>query len=184
MKKYCSLLFLFALTTTAFAQSDKSDRDDRKQEIRDNTQERKAIAKEKVDYNLFRRQMLALPEYIDERKKIPALQKASKMSVKIVAYVDTVDNLGDDAKNTPLTGYISEVVGYNTTNMFEVSYDRALKKIVAVKATGETSDIDAPDDAAKTTPGKKATTKKAKDEDEDDDADDDKPAKKRPKDDE
>ena len=178
MKKHIAILFLLAFTITAHAQDDKTER---KQDLRDNAAEKKLVSKQKVDYNLFRRQMLTLKEYGEERKKIPALQKASKMTVKIVAYVDSLDDAGDDAKT--LIGYISENVGDNSTNIYEITYDRALKKITTIKPTGETSDIEQEDNAdiKKTTP-KKATTKKPKGDDDDDDADENPPAKKKSKD--
>ena len=176
MKKLPAILLLISFTITSHAQDDKTDR---KQELRDNAAEKKIASKQKVDYNLFRRQMLTLKEYGDERKKIPALQKATKMTVKIVAYVDSLDDAGDDAKT--LVGYISENIGDNSTNIFEITYDRALKKIITIKPTGETPDIEQDDaDVKKATP-KKATTKKAKGDD-DDDADENPPAKKKLKD--
>ena len=173
MKNKISLLIFLTFSITSLAQTDK---DDRKQEIRDNTQERQTAAKEKVDYNLFHRQMLGLKEYTDERKKIPALQKASKMSVKIVAYIDSVDDLGDGAASKILTGYISENVGDNSVNVYEVTYDRAAKKIIAVKPTGETSDIEQEDNTGNKGE-KKTTAKKSKGDDDDDDDDADKPTK-------
>ncbi len=174
MKKHIFILFLLAFALTSHAQDDKTDR---KQELRDNAAEKKTASKLKVDYNLFRRQMLALPEYGDERKKIPALQKASKMAVKIVAYVDSIDDAGDDVKT--LMGYIIENVGDNSTNIYEITYDRATKKITTVKPTGETSDIEQDDADTKKTSPKKTTAKKTKGDD-----DEDQPAKKKSKDEE
>jgi len=175
MKKQLTIIFLLAFAITSHAQDDKTER---KQEIRDNAAEKKVVSKLKVDYNLFRRQILTLPEYGEERKKIPALQKASKMTVKIVAYVDSVDDAGDDLKT--LIGYISENVGDNATNIYEITYDRALKKITTVKPTGETSDIEQEDngDVKKAAP-KKAATKKTKGDDDDEDGEDDQPAKRK-----
>jgi len=163
-------IILLAISFTSHAQADKTEikeqKADRKQDIRENAAEHKALSKLKVDYNLFRRQMLALKEYGDERKKIPDLQKASKMTVKIVAYVDSVD--ADDSAKT-LLGYIAENVGDNSTNIFEITYDRAQKKITAVKPTGETSDIEQDENGDTRTPGaKKAPGKKSKGDDDDD----------------
>ena len=125
MKNKIVLLLLLSFNITSYAQTDK---DDRKQDIRDNAQERKTITKEKVDYNLFHRQIIALKEYADERKKIPALQKASKMPVKIVSTIDSVDDVLDNDKNKTLTGYITENVGDNSVNVYEITYDRSLTK--------------------------------------------------------
>jgi hypothetical protein len=178
MKKHLVVLLLLTCSIIARAQDDKTER---KQELRENAAEKKVASKQKVDYNLFRRQMLALKEYADERKKIPALQKASKMTVKIVAYVDSLDDAGDDAKT--LMGYISENIGDNTTNIYEITYDRALKKITTIKPTGETPDIEQDDADAKKPATKKTTAKKAKgDDDDDDDAEEPQPAKKKTKD--
>ncbi len=178
MKKHLTILFLLTLTITSHAQDDKADH---KQELRDNAAEKKIASKQKVDYNLFRRQILTLPEYADERKKVPALQKASKMTVKIVAYVDSLNDAGDDAKT--LIGYISENIGDNTTNIYELTYDRSLKKIITVKPTGETPDIEQDDSDVKKPTPKKTTAKKTKGDDDDEDTDEDKPTKKKAKDD-
>ncbi len=185
MKNIIITLLLLTITFTSHAQVDKSDakeaKTDRKQDIRENAAEHKQLSKQKVDYNLFRRQMLALKEYGDERKKIPALQKASKMTVKIVVYVDSLDGSDDNSKT--LTGYIAENVGDNSTNIYEITYDRAQKKITAVKPTGETSDIEQDENAdAKKPAAKKPGAKKAKGDDDDDDGDDEPASSKKKKD--
>jgi hypothetical protein len=176
MKKYIPVLFLLLLSLASYAQTDK---DERKQDIRDNANVRKINTKEKVDYNLFHRQLIALKEYSDEKKKIPALQKASKMMVKITTSIDSLDDPEDDAKNKTLTGYITENVGDNSVNVYEVTYDRASKKIISVKTTGETSDVEQEDATDKKNNSKKASAKKTKDDDDDDNANDDKPSKKK-----
>ena len=178
MKNKIIILLLLSFNISSYAQTDK---DDRKQDIRDNAQERKTITKEKVDYNLFHRQIIALKEYADERKKIPALQKASKMPVKIVSTIDSVDDVADNEKNKTLTGYITENVGDNSVNVYEITYDRSLKKIVSVKATGETSDAEQ-EESDKNTGVKKTSAKKKKGDDDDDDVDEDAPSKKKAKD--
>jgi len=178
MKHKITLLLFVFISVTSYAQTDK---EERKQDIRENAQERKTITKEKVDYNLFHRQLIALKEYADERKKIPALQKASKMTVKITTSIDSLDEQTDDSKYKTITGYITENVGDNSVNVYEVTYDRTQKKIVSVKATGETSDVDQEDAADKKTTTKKASAKK-KGDDDDDDADDDAAPKKKTKD--
>jgi len=169
-------LLLF-ISISSYAQTDK---EERKQDIRDNADERKRITKEKVDYNLFHRQLIALKEYADEREKIPALQKASKMPVKIVTSIDSLDEQADDSKIKTITGYITENVGDNSVNVYEVTYDRTLKKIVSVKATGETSDIEQEDATDNKTGAKKAGAKKNGDDD--DDPDEDAAPKKKTKD--
>ncbi len=183
MKNIITILFLLASgIITSYAQVDKTDakeqKTDRKQEIKENAAEHKSLSKLKVDYNLFRRQMIATKEYADERKKIPAIQKASKMIVKIVAYVDSVD--ADDSTKS-LTGFIAENVGDNSTNIFELTYDRGTKKIVTIKPTGETSDIEQDEDVKKPA-AKKTTVKKSKDDEDEDDPEEEKTNKKKAKD--
>ena len=164
--KLILFLFLFA-ATNCLAQSDK---EERKQDILDNADEKKTITKEKVDYNLFHRQMIALKEYAEERKKIPTLQKVSKMPVKILTSIDSIDETSDESKVKTITGYITENVGDNSVNVYEVIYDRTQKKIVSVKATGESSDLEQEDAGDNKTGVKKANAKKKNtDDDEDDD---------------
>lgn len=168
-KTYLLTLLLLALQFTIMAQTGKKepmDKEDRKEAI----DERKAKNKDKVDNNLFRRQMLSLKEYADERKKIPELQKTNKGVVKVVAYVDTLD--GDDGKNKSLIGYICEIVGDNATNVYEATYDRAQKKIINVRMTQEGAELEKEAAAAK------GASKKAVKKTDDDDADEPKAAKK------
>ena len=73
------------------------------------------------------------------------------------------------------------LVGDNSVNVYEITYDRSLKKIVSVKATGETSDIEQ-DESDKKTGVKKTNAKKKKGDDDDDDTDEDAPFKKKTKD--
>jgi hypothetical protein len=102
------------------------------------------------------------------------------MPVKILTSIDSLDDQADDSKNKTITGYITENVGDNSVNVYEVTYDRSSKKIVSVKATGETSDIEQEDATDKKTPAKKTSAKK-KGDDDDDDADDDATPKKKTK---
>ena len=176
MKRYISLLLLISLLTTsvASAQANKEEREEKKEEIR-------SRIKDKTDYTIFHRQMLSLKEYSEERRKIPSLQKANKTIVKVIAIVDSAD---DDSKIKNLTGYIVQNIGDNTTNVYEVTFDRGQKKIIAVKHTTEAVEADRSEKEEQTQEPKtkKAIHKKAKDED--DAEDDDKPAKTKDKDDE
>jgi len=178
MKQKISLLLIICsiVTTFSFAQKEKMSREDKQ----DKNQARDARVTKKNDYALFHKQMLGLKEYADERKKIPALQKANKGPIKVVAVIDSNDN--DEEGSKTLMGYIRQDVGDNNTNMYECIYDRAAKKIISVKRTPEAADADkeAADDkedmATEKKPGaKKVTPKKSKDDDDDDP--DDKPAK-------
>ena len=175
MKNKVTLLFLLSLTLciTSFAQKEKMDQEDKD----DKREARSTRIKDKTDYSLFHRQMLSLKEYSDERRKIPNLQKANKMPVKVTAVVDTTNDVGDDAAGKTLIGYITQDIGDNSSNIYEVTFDRTQKKIVNVKFTGDISDAEKEEKAApaKTSPAK-TVHKKTKDDD--DDPDDDKPSKK------
>lgn len=158
-----------------------------REEKQDKNNDRMARINKKNDYALFRRQVLALKEYADERKKIATLQKNNAgMPVKVIASVDSNEN-DDDAKT--LVGYIQQIVGDNVTNMYEISYDRAQKKIVTVKRTPEAIEADnemkeeREERAAEKKPAaqKAAPKKKGKDEEDEDDPDEEKPSKTRHK---
>lgn len=176
--KIAILLALCMVSFTAlYAQSGKEEQAEKREE-------NKAKAKDRSDYNLFHRQMLALKEFSEERRKIPALQKANKgIIIKIAAVVDTSD---DEARSKTLTGFIVQHIGDNSVNVYEVTYDRAVKKIITVKHTLESSEADKADKEDKAIetkhPAKKTIHKKNKDDDEDADDEDDKPAKGKDKD--
>jgi hypothetical protein len=122
------------------------------------TPEQRAKAKAKADYGVFRRNIVSLKEFNEERKKIPALQKENKMSVKVIATIDSVE--ADDDKATTLTGYITQVIGDNTTNAYEITFDRTTRKITKVKRTEEAVDVQAAAKPAAKKPAG-ATTKPA-----------------------
>ena len=170
MKQRILLLFIFCLAFSngLFAQTDK---DERKQELEDKRAENKTKAKDKLDYNLFHRQILALKEFSEERRKIPALQKANKTTVKVVAIVDTTGD--DDTRSKVLTGYIVRNMGEDATNIYEITFDRAQQKIISVKHTAEATEGDKDEDAdEKPADTKKTIHKKTKDDNNDDDAPD------------
>lgn len=180
MKQKIALFLILCLTscsvTFAQAQRQKMDEDE-KAEKRDARTNR---INDKNDYAIFRRQMLSLKEYTAERNKIPNLQKANKMPVKVSVVVDTTIDIDDEAGKKSLVGYIKQDIGDNSSNVYEVTFDRAQKKIVNVKFTGEASDVEKEE---KTTAPKKAAPgktvhKKNKDDDDDDEPEDEKPSKK------
>jgi len=176
--KYVLLVFALLLSLSSFAQQEKMTREDKDEK----NEARSGRIKDKTDYALFHRQMLSLKEYLDERKKIPNLQKVNKMPVKVLVVIDSVDD-GDDSKK--LMGYVTQNIGDNTTNIYEVAFDRTLKKIIAVKHTAEATEAEKEEASEKTekttvkkTEVKKTTVKKkSDDDDDDDDAEDAKPAK-------
>lgn len=171
--RHIFLLLLLSLSLTSFAQKkDQAGKDDKKEE----KAERQAVAKEKVDYNLFHRQMLSLKEYSDERRRLSAL-KTSKDHSKIVAYVDST---GDAENNKYITGFIAQSSGEDITNLYEISFDRHIKKIVSVKPTQEAADMGRDLDAVQSrlAPKKAAAAKKKTADDDDEEEDEEvKPAK-------
>ena len=98
------------------------------------------------------------------------MQKALKTPARIVVYIDS---LNDGEDNKMLTGYIREDAGENSANVYEVTYDRVQKKIIVVKPTGETIELEKEEGSER-----KTKTIRKKNADDDDDADDDeKPSK-------
>ena len=69
MKNLLSIILLTLICFPVLAQADKSEKQERKTEIREKNDERMAKSKEKVDYNLFRRQMLASKNMQTSAKK-------------------------------------------------------------------------------------------------------------------
>lgn len=172
-RKAILLSFIFSLFSLfALAQREKMSREDKQER----NEARMSRINAKNDYALFRKQMLALKEYGEERKKIPALQKASKTTVKVITVIDSNDN---DEDSKTLVGYIRQDVGDNSTNMYEVTYDRSSKKIVSVKRTPEAQDADKEEmeEKAETKEKTKTVHRKNKDEDDDEDMDEDRPVK-------
>ena len=142
--------------------------------------------REKADYKEFRKQIQALKEFAEEKKKAPKIQKDGKEPVKIVATVDSTDD-GDEAKT--IKGYITQQIGDNTTNAYELIFDRATKKITSVKKTGDGIEPEVPEEKEKkpaakptaekkkATPVKKKTDEDGDEEEADEDEPDEKPAK-------
>ena len=159
-------LLLSVPCSFAQAQKEKMTREEKQEKI----DARATRIKDRADYALFRRQMLALKEYQDERKKIPALQKQNKAVVKVLAVVDSLDDAGDNPKT--LSGYIRQDIGGTTANVYEVTFDRARKAITAVKPTGESTEPEKEEKAEKK-PVQKKTEKTIKKKNADDDGDDD-----------
>ncbi len=131
------LLFSLLLSLTSFAQKEKMSREDKDEK----NAARMARINSKNDYGLFRKQIQALREFEAERQKIPALRKSSKMPVKVVAFIDSNDNDAEGTTKT-LIGYIRQDVGDNSTNMYEIIYDRAQRTIVSVRHTPEAIEAD------------------------------------------
>ena len=175
-RKIASLILVCCTASiTATAQLRQYDKDQKEEKA-----EKKAESKAKVDMNVFRRQILALPEFSEQRRTLPELKKKVNGIPKIYAVVDST---GDIETSKTLNGYITIAVGDHTVDIYELLYDRAQKKIVKIKATGQTvieGDEPAADRAAGKAPRKK---KKGDDEedDEDEDEQDERPAKRKHK---
>ena len=188
---FCCIL----LSVASFGQGQKE------KMTREEKNERNQARQERIDLKndmvIFKKQILGLKEYGLERKKIPDLQKTSKMTVKVTAVIDS-ESTENSAESKTLIGYIKQDVGDNTTNMYELIFDRSLKKISSVKRTPEAIDADrelaedkeekasAKEEKASVKKGsvsKKPVAKKNKDEDdEDDEADEEKPSRSKRKD--
>ena len=92
--------------------------------------------KVKAEYSQIKRLILALPEFTAEKKKIPTILAANRgQTVKVIPTIDSVE--GDTTTIKTITGYITQLVGDNATNIYEVTYDRIEQKLTSVKRTGE-----------------------------------------------
>jgi len=144
-------------------------------------------ARDRADYNTFRRKIGELKEFAEEKKKIPLIKKETKEVVKVYATIDSVDTDDDTTKLKTLTGYITQQVGDNIANAYQITFDRTTKRITSVKRTGDAVEPEGAEakekPAAKKPEATKATPKKKKtgDEDEDDDTDKDEKEEKEPK---
>ncbi len=137
---------------------------------------------DKSDIINFHRQILSLKEYNDERAKIPALQKANKVTVKVKGVVDTTDATTDgedDGKPTnKLTGYIRQELGNETIDLYQLTYDRTKKKITAVVPVSDSTDNRRSIIATGTKKAMSKKNSKKSEDDEDEDEDDKQPQKK------
>jgi len=113
----------------------QKNKDDRKEA----TEERKSANKDRVDYTVFRRQILTLTEFSDERRKLAQLKSDGKGIGKIYAVVDSTNEQPDDKF---LKGYIQLVMADNTANVYELTFDRNLKRIILVRPTGEQLEVE------------------------------------------
>lgn len=139
LKAHRILVIALSFLVSAHAAQAQVDKEERKEL----STERRSRAKDRVDWNLFRRQMLTLKEYSDERRK-------NKPPAKIVTIVDTNDD-GGDTKPRILNGYITLLSGDNTVNLYEVTYDRVQKAITSVKRTQEAAEMEKEEPTTRTT---------------------------------
>lgn len=164
MKKYA---FVVALSLVAAPVCAQTDRDERREDRKEQQDERKAANKDRVDNTVFRRQILTLPEFAEERRKLAELRKKTSSVPKIYAWADSTN---DHNNATTLLGYITETLGDNTVNIFEITFDRTAKKIIKVKPTGEKLELEEAEEKparkAKPTPAPTAKKKKSEDDEE------------------
>ena len=116
--------------------------------------EARAKMKAKQDYAAFRKEITALKEFADEKAKIKALQKEHRVIVRVIPTIDSVE-ADEDAQAKTLTGYITQVVGDNSANAYEIQFDRATRKITAVKRTADAIE---PEEQTTAKPAVKKTT--------------------------
>lgn len=125
--------------------------------------------KDKAEYSQIKRLILALPEFAAEKKKIPTILAANRgQSVKVIPTVDSVE--GDTTTIKTITGYITQLVGDNATNVYEVTYDRKEQKLTSVKRTGEQQE---PEVAPKQKPTKTKIAAKPKQQKEEEEEEED-----------
>ena len=175
MNKIILMVLMLSLTVNAYSQ--QRDKEDRKEA----QEEKKSANQDRVDYTVFRRQILTLTEFSDQRRKLATMRNEGKGMGKIYAYVDST-NEQEDVKF--LKGYIQLAMGDNSANVYEITYDRSLKRIILVKATGEQLEVEKAEPADKKAPvktGAKAKPKKKTgDEDEDEEEEEEKEEKEKP----
>ncbi len=134
-------------------------------------------ARDRADYNTFKRKIVETKEFGEEKKKIPLIKKGGKDIVKVYATVDSVETSEDTTQNKFITGYITQAVGDNVANIYELKFDRTSKKIVNIKKTGEGIEPESDEPKAKPAAKKPAGTpqtaapKKKKSEDDEEEGD-------------
>ena len=169
-----AILLCFASPTLLFAQAPGLH----------STPESRQKSKDRSDYSLFRRQITALKEFAEERKKIPALQKENKEVIKVYVTMDSTES-DDTMKNKFLQGFITQQIGDVSTNAYELTFDRTLRKITTVKRTGESTDPEPAEIKEKPAPKKgtevkKTAPKKKKTGDDDDEEEEEEKEEKTP----
>ena len=155
-------MLMMLCATHTFAQHTKEDR-------KEEQEEKKAANKDRVDIAVFRRQILSLREFSDQRRKVAEWRAQGKGIIKIFAVVDSLNDI-EDGKF--LKGYIQLIKGDEVANVYELTFDRALKRITLVKPTDEKLDL-ADDEEKAERKTKSATAKPVKKKKTDDDEEDD-----------
>jgi hypothetical protein len=116
----------------------------------------------KADYSLFKKQIMELPEYLQEKQAASKLAKQAGMPVKIVITItaDSADDNDETSANT-LNGYIQEEKGTDRETVYEIQFDRVAQKITSVQHVADNTESEEDD-------SDKPTHKKSKKSDGDD----------------
>jgi len=123
---------LLLASAHSFAQEDKEDK--------------AARLKARSDNAAFGKQIKLLKEYKEELKKLPKLSKENGHPAKIVVEIDSASADDVIAQNMTINGYIKEDLGDMSVTAYEIQFDRATQKIIAVKNDLDGVDISTGDD--------------------------------------
>jgi len=187
MNRYIPFLLLLLITNfAAVAQNTQQKEKMTREEKDEKTAARQARIDAKNDYFQFRKQIQALAEFAEEKRKLLKLQENKKVPVRIVIAIDSLDE-GDTSKT--LTGYIVRNTGDDASLRYDITYDRTQRKIVSVKKTQEAIETDKEVQEAKEEMAEEkavqkksaakppVSKKKSDDDDEDDEPEEEKPTK-------
>ncbi len=175
---------LLAISATAFAQVPAPKEKMTREEKDEKNAAREARINAKNEYIIFRRQINALPEFAEEKRKAAKLASDTKQPIKVVVAIDSLDE--GDTTTKALTGYIVQNNGDNATLLYDLSFDRKERKIISVKRNVEAieaekaakeekeeRDAEKAEKKAEAKEAKPGAPKKKKSEDDDDDEGDD-----------
>ncbi|MGN6566363.1 MAG: hypothetical protein ACTHJ0_00345 [Flavipsychrobacter sp.] len=96
-------------------------------------EDKAARLKARADNAAFGKQIKLLKEYKAELKKLPKLSKENGHPCKIVVEIDSASADDVIAENMTINGFIKEDLGNMSVTAYELQFDRATQKIVAVK---------------------------------------------------
>jgi hypothetical protein len=175
MKRILCLLMMFC-AVNAFGQKTKEDK-------KEEQEEKKLAGKDRVDIAVFRRQILSMPEFSEQRRRVAEWRAQGKGIIKIFAVVDSLNEY-EDGKF--MKGFIQLIKGDEVANVYELTFDRGLKRITLVKPTSEKLDLGDDEEKAERKPKTTAKPVKKKktgddEDDEEEEADEDEDEEPQPK---
>lgn len=109
-------------------------------------EDKAARLKARADNAAFGKQIKLLKEYKTELKKLPKLSKENGHPCKIVIEIDSASADDVIAENMTINGFIKEDLGDMSVTAYELQFDRATQKIIAVKNDLDGVDISIGDD--------------------------------------